>query len=55
MWGVDAQLRGEAHLEEAVGLVEHNVLDARQAELRLRQDVLQPAGRGDEAVRVLRE
>ena len=37
------ELRGEAHLEEAVRLVEDHVLDAAEGELRVQKDVLQPA------------
>ena len=49
------QLRCEAHLEKAIGLVEDHVLDTGQAELRLCKDMLQPTGRSNEAIRVLGE
>lgn len=34
------ELGGEAHLEQTVGLVEDHVLDRRESQLRLKQDVL---------------
>jgi hypothetical protein len=49
------ELRGEAHLEEPVGLVAYHVLDARERELGVDQHVLQPAGRAHQDVRVTRE
>ena len=40
----------EAHVEHAVGLVEHEDLDARKVDVALAVMVEQPAGRGDQDV-----
>ena len=41
---------GEAHVEHAVGFVEHEDLDLVEADLALLHEIEQAAGRGDENV-----
>ena len=45
-----ADLRLEAHVEHAVGLVEHEVAHAREADLAAVVQVDEAAGRGDQQV-----
>ena len=45
-----ADVVDEAHVEHAVGFVEHQHLDAAQVDVALVHQVEQPAGRGDEDV-----